>query len=99
MRPDHRSEARIIVQSSERDKFPHIFLISTSRFQVRDVCQPFLFGRNIGELLELRARQAVFLIRNQVHSSSSLSNMIMGFIVLEKGTFLEGLSIQIKFMH
>jgi hypothetical protein len=31
-----------------------------ARFEVRDVRQPFLFEWNIGELLELRARQAVF---------------------------------------
>jgi hypothetical protein len=52
MRPDHRSEAYIIVQTSKSDKFPYIFLISASRFQVRDVRQPFVFGRNIGELLD-----------------------------------------------
>ena len=66
MRPDHRPEAHIIVQAGKTDKFPHVFLISASRFQVRDVRQPFLFGRNIGELPELRARQAVFFKRNQV---------------------------------
>ncbi len=43
--------------------------ISPSRFQVRDVRQPFLFEWNIGELLELRARQAVFFKRNQIHCS------------------------------
>jgi len=55
------------MQSSKPDKLPHIFLVSAARFQVRDVRQPFLFGRNIGELLELRGRQAVFFKRNQVH--------------------------------
>jgi len=28
-----------------------------------------IFGRNIGELLELRGRQAVFFKRNQIHCS------------------------------
>ena len=43
-------------------------LISPARFQVCDVRQPFLFGRNIGEL-ELRARQAASFKRNQIHCS------------------------------
>jgi hypothetical protein len=57
MRPAHGTQTHIILQSGKRDKLPHIFLISPVRFQVRDVRQPFLFGRNIGELLKLRARQ------------------------------------------
>jgi WD domain, G-beta repeat len=60
MRPDHRPEAHIIVQASKTDKFPHVFLISASRFPVRDVRQPFVFGRNIGEkgiFLKPRARR------------------------------------------
>ena len=78
MRPDHRSEAHVIVQSSKRDKFPHIFLIRAPLFQVRDVCQPFLFGRNIRELFELRA-SGCFSYKEPSPFFISLSNMIMYF--------------------
>ena len=57
MRPAHGTQTHIILQNGKRDKLPYIFLISPSRFQVRDVRQPFLFVRNICELLELRARR------------------------------------------
>jgi hypothetical protein len=40
--------------------------IERDSLQVR---QPFLFGRNMGELLELRGRQTVFFKRNQIHRS------------------------------
>jgi hypothetical protein len=47
-------------------------LLENQRFPVRDVRQPLLFGRHIGELLELRGRQAVFFKRNQVHCFTPL---------------------------
>jgi hypothetical protein len=71
--------------------------IERDSLQVR---QPFLFGRNMGELLELRGRQTVFFKRNQIHRSFFSLNPIMRFIGLEKGIFLETfLSIQIKLRH
>jgi hypothetical protein len=40
----------------------------------------------------LRARQAVFFKRNQIHCSLPSLNTIIDFIVLEKGIFLKPFS-------
>jgi len=77
MRPAYGTQPHIILQRGKRDKLPHIFLISPARFQVRDVRQPFLFEWNIGELLELRGRQAVFFKRHQIHCSLPSLNTII----------------------
>jgi len=89
MRPAYGTQPHVILQSGKRDKLPYIFFISSARFQVGDVRQPFLFGRNIGELLELRGPQAVFFKQDQVHWFILCLNTIIGFIMLEKGIFLK----------
>jgi hypothetical protein len=56
MRSTHGTQTHIVLQSGKLDKLPYIFLINAACFQVRNVRHPFLFGRNIGEVLELRTR-------------------------------------------
>jgi hypothetical protein len=91
MRPDHRPQAHVIVQTSKPDKFPHIFLISASRFQVRDVRQPFFFRRNIGELLELGTRQGLFGDLNLYDSSTKAPASLPQYHRLRMSTIVDQL--------
>ena len=66
--PLYGSQPDVIMQTRKPDKLPHIFFISSPGFEIGDVRQPFILRRNIGELLELDAREIAFSERNQVHS-------------------------------
>jgi hypothetical protein len=67
MGPRDRSQPGIVGQTGIGDEFPHVVPVSPARLRVGDVGQPFFLGRNRGEVLELRRRQAAFFDRNQVH--------------------------------
>ena len=55
---------RITVQPSEGDEFVHVVLVSAAGFAIGDIGEPFDFGRNLGEIAELRPRQTSCFYRN-----------------------------------
>jgi len=48
------------MQVGEGDKFPYIGRVGAFRFLVFDIGEPFGFRRQLGQLLELCARQGVW---------------------------------------
>ena len=71
VRPGDGAQLRVVPQAGKGDEFPHVVLVGPAGFRVGDVGEPFFLGRNLGELLELRARQACFLTgtRSMKHPS------------------------------